>query len=295
MAHDNGGTMKNVFKLIQIMSLATIISSCAYEKDPGLAPLAGPDGKPASVDVLKGKTSAQVLKEKYKNLKATCELKQVVTAIPAPPKAVTSADTQETPPVSPPIEVKPVAQPVIDPASKDKLSLDVVEQAKLDAELKNELSAMLTLTGQPEGAAVMTADIKISPVVFKELNNQKNETTIMLRKHSPVLAMTVVLKETASDRTDESKAISMSVGESIKMSEVLKTSSSATEKTEIVLECNMSGEISKDEYKDQNLDIDCKGTDEKQKELRAANCTADGKPKPDAADAPAAVEPQANK
>src|SRR4051794_38687314 len=78
MLHLKGVRMKTFVNLLKLLALATIVTSCAYEPDPGLVPKVTIDNK----DILSGKPTGEVLKTKYTTLTAVCSLAERPAAAP---------------------------------------------------------------------------------------------------------------------------------------------------------------------------------------------------------------------
>jgi hypothetical protein len=85
--------MKTFVNVLKVFSVAALLTSCAYEKDPGLLPKVGDQ----TIDKLAGKPALDVINAKYKTLSAVCTL----TAKPAPPAPPVTPDPKPPVPVDP--------------------------------------------------------------------------------------------------------------------------------------------------------------------------------------------------
>ena len=253
--------MKN---LIKILSVAALLTSCAYENDPGLKPK-GTEGKVQVKDSLAGKTGPEVLKLKYKSVVANCKL-EAKTA-PAAVQAAEPLAVEPTPPAT-----APVTYP-----KEDTVIFDLKLQAAADPALTAPVSAKLvnTIDGH-----VVTVELKLKPE-FVDLTLPMDKM-IYFMKHSPQISYEYTFSvangkdlfvgEPSKGSINEKVEISRKVGHS------KITVGDVTTDRDHTLTCVLATEINadsadKDEFASQYDSIDCSQTPVKGKEeLYKTNC-----------------------
>lgn len=269
--------MNNTLKTVVVISVVAALAACAQKPGSKAAATPPPQAQGDGLDKLAKLSSADLLKEKYSSLAATCEVKAVDTPIPpapvAPPKspAPVAAEIENPNPTPTPPAAPPVVQPVV---TGLKFVYDVKAQAAADATLSKVMPATLTSV---DGKTVISLQIK--PVLFSLTSlADRVKSIVRLRKHYPTLDILASVNGSPN-------LAHVQIVESIPGDTVIATSSTATLKTDLVMGCKLEGVIAKPEYQNQNLDINCDiPALDGQKAEYAANC-GPAKPLPDVAPA----------
>lgn len=154
-----------------ILSIAALLSSCAYENDPGLKPKTGGDNAKSEVkDSLKGKTATEVLNLKYTSAAADCKL-EMKEVKPQSAEATAAA-------VNPPAPTAPVTNP-----TENEMLFDLKLQSAADPELKKTVAGKLTNTTE---GRVVTVALTMKPQVGDK--TVKSDSQVFFLKHAPVVA-----------------------------------------------------------------------------------------------------------
>ena len=256
--------MNRSLSLILTLSIAALLTSCAYENDPGLQPKPKPSPKPAVNDVLKGKSSAEVLNLKYKNLKASCEL-TLVTVPPTP-----AQDVVDTLPAPQDSSVTPPAAPITN--DKNKTAYDLKAQLAVDPRLEKSVEAVMV---EAQGATELTLKLNVKPVLFIEGLNLKKDKLVYVMKYTPALTFEYTYTEQNTDTRSSVKGTG-SLNENIISEQVLKSVENADKSiVNHVLKCELKSEVNTDnkDVEGQWLKIDCGSKPEPGKEAEhAAHC-----------------------
>jgi len=250
--------MKTFVNTLKVLSVAALVSSCAYENDPGLAPKADPNAKPAVNDILKGKTSAEVLTAKYKSLTAECSITSTVASAPPEPPAgepppeapadpsAPSAATSEAPPATPPKPVDPQGEKVV---------INFIDQQKVDAELKEAIPAQVVRQGAD---TTVTVDLTVKPVTFApDFTKKENDGKLVyVMKYTPQLSVDAKLSVTGKNATQVTVK-NLEVLENIPFTAELARTGADREETVHTLNCLVKGEVEKPELQGQWLKVEC--------------------------------------
>lgn len=254
--------MNRSLSFILTLSVAVFLTSCAYENDPGLQPKPKPSPKPAVNDVLKGKSSAEVLNLKYKNLKASCELTFVT--VPAAQVTAASEDAGVVPPTAPVTN------------DKNKTTYDLKAQLAVDPKLEKNVEALMV---EAQGSTELSLKLDIKPVLFIEGLNLKKDKLVYVMKYTPSLTFEYTYSEQNADGRSSVKGTG-SLNENIPSEQILKSVENADKSVvNHVLKCELKSEVNVDnkDVADQWLKIDCAAKPEPGKEAEhAAHCKPAG-------------------
>ena len=167
--------MKKFLNLLIVLAMTAVFSSCSKQSDAGLITEPKFDAKPQVKDVLHGKSNAEVLTAKYKELKATCSLNAVKTT-----KGQFSAMTTGITPAPPPVPENPISNP-----TENSFSYDLKLQQIVDKELSEDVTSKLSIT---KDGQILQVNIKLKGIKFAESLNVDNNNKKYIMKHSPVLS-----------------------------------------------------------------------------------------------------------
>lgn len=156
-----------------------LISSCSKDEG-GKTPNPDANNKPQVKDVLKDKTKAEVLKIKYKELKAICHFKAVKAVRSQVVDEATAADIET-------MLATPVADPVTNP-SKNTVSYDIKAQQLVDNDLSKTVTTKLAIAIENKNAV---ADITFMPLTFLEAIDLSLNGKRYIMKHTPKLMYNV--------------------------------------------------------------------------------------------------------
>jgi len=285
--------MKTFVNLLTLAALATIVTSCAYEPDPGLAPKVTIDNK----DILLNKPASEVLKTKYTTLSAVCSLQVKPTAPPhgfgTQPEGDATAETDGStvnPQGSGPAPAAPQAEqadaPVVTPdpgAASDTVTVNFIAQLAKDSKLENKIEAalLLDIPASTSGTASATTTVParkvsvkltVDPLTFKDTETLAIDDVIYVMKHSPRM------KATASITTDSSGTAGASDTQTVSVVEGIQ-SKVDSDKTGVTILCDLKGtpDEKNELVKGQWLQVDCKKdekdfTDNAEKATYKLNC-----------------------
>ena len=248
--------MKTFVNVLKVLSVAALVSSCAYENDPGLKPKADPNANQTVNDAYDKKSNAEVLTAKYKTLGVECAISSAVaTADQGSADGDAQAADATTPPAQP-------ADPVTVSPDGKSLTVDFIAQQKKDAKLEQPIEkSLLDVVKDAQGAAEsnVTVKLKISPITF-DATTKKDEPNkkIWIMKHSPKLQVTATFSISGKENFSL-EPVSVDVLEKLE-SKVVFGHSGGNGRPSLVhsLTCkSLGGELQKDEDKDQWLDLDC--------------------------------------
>lgn len=167
--------MSNPLKFIFVLIVSTVFSSCAKDDTLSLQTKSKDDSKPQVMDVLSGKSNAEVLKMKYKELKATCTLNAIKTT-----KGQLSRYSSGITPTPPSDSENPISNP-----SENTLTYDLKLQQLTDQELAKDVKTTLSIT---KDGYTLNVDITFKPVVFQDSVNLNANKKRYIMKHTPILS-----------------------------------------------------------------------------------------------------------
>ncbi len=245
--------MKTFVNLVKVLSVAALVSSCAYENDPGLAPKADPNAKPAVNDPYANLNAPALLQAKYKTLTADCSIESKLAEASDDAAAETEATTPApAPPSTPP---KPVDE------QGARTIINWVDQQKVDAELKAEVPTQMVLeikaADQQTVESTVTVKLASKPVAFVPDETKKIGTAVYVLKHSPKMSASVTFTM-AGKNAVELDPTDVEIAEGIKLTKVLARTGADREKLVHTLACDLKGEVTdKPEAQGQWLMVDC--------------------------------------
>lgn len=269
--------MKTFVSLLKVLSVAALVSSCAYENDPGLAPKPDPNAKPAVNDPYAKMAPPELLTAKYKALTADCSIESTLADASGDVAAETEA---ETPPTAPPPEEPPVAN------QGPRTVINWVAQQKVDAELKQEVPAQMVLeipAADQSVESTVTVSLASKPVTFIPDETKKIGTAVYVLKHSPKMTASVTFTMSGKNAVELDPS-DIEISEKIKLTKVLARTGDGREKRVHTLSCMLQGEVTdKPEAQGQWLMVDCAAAapgDDKpeEKKVFAAHCPKDTPP-----------------
>jgi len=283
--------MKTFVNLLKLLALATIVTSCAYEPDPGLLPKAHTD----SIDIFDGKPAGEVLKTKYTTLSAVCKLEVKAASGTTISDVNEETDGSTTNPESNgPAPAAPQAEqadaPVVTPpsnAATDTVTVNFLAQLKKDPTLAAKISdavMVLDISGSTSGTTSATTTVKrvtvnlaVEPLTFKDNETLAVGSVVYVMKHSPRMAATASITTDSSGTAGASDTQTVSVKEGIQ-------SKVDSDKTGVSIVCDLKGtpDDKNELVKGQWLKVDCKKdeadfTDSAEKAVYKLNCKG-GKP-----------------
>lgn len=267
--------MQRLFVFVKLISVLAFISSCAYERDPGLRQ--DPRPKPQVNDVLVGKANYEILDYKYQNLALNCE---IVSEVVVPEDTESSIHTLPEVAVETPTPNPPAGEPVVNNGAKTKF--DLLAQMSIDPKLeKEQTNAKMEVE---EDARKLSLKLKIKPVLFIQSLNLKIDSTVYIMKHTPTLKLAYTYTTSTQNRDSSVEGqFEAPVNEGVPYKALFSTETVDGKGTNYFVKCDFKGQIKsdKDDLVTQWLRIDCSKPAEKGKEaLHAANCRA-GMPIPD--------------
>lgn len=243
--------MENFLKLILAISLAAVLTSCSKDGDSNFQSRTKLDAKPQVKDVLKGKSKAEILKMKYKNLSAGCTLEtQKIT------KGQFFLESSGNSPAPPPVTDNPVSNP-----NDNALTYDLKLQQLVDRELIKDVNSKITTS---KDGQTLNIDITFKPIIFQEaLNIDFNKKKYIL-KHSPVLSY---VADYQLLRADPSIIVGKTQGKIYEKIADQKNEVIAieigTDKYNFILDCRLERAINPEnvslaaEFDNQWIEIDC--------------------------------------
>ena len=246
--------------LLTILSVAALLTSCAYENDPGLQPK-NDQAKNQVKDSLKDKTVAEVLTLKYSAAVAKCKLEMKEAAA-----AVVAEATAEAPPAN-----EPVQNP-----KEDELLFDLKAQVVADPDLKKPVAAKLMNTRDGQ---VTTVELTLKPEAA-DLTLPMGKVFYFM-KHSPQVSYEYMFSVTNGKNSVKVPGTGK-INEKVETSKVVGQSEltvdEVTKKYDHVLTCSVETTVLKDspnvaEFESQFESVDCAQPVKKgQEELYKANC-----------------------
>lgn len=219
--------------LITALAAAVLFSACANDGDSSLLSKVKLENKPQVIDVLKGKSKAEILKMKYKELKTTCNLVTVKTTR----DQITAffADAK-------PAQYQAAEEPVNNP-SESSLTYDLKLQQLIDNELTKEIKSKIvsSLDGK-----ILKVDLTFKPVVFQESLNLIFNKTKYVMKHTPILSYSAIY-ELIQDGTSTFATTEAKVYEKIEgQKNAFVVVQVGADKYSFVLDCKLDRSINTD-------------------------------------------------
>lgn len=271
--------MKTLVNLLKVLSVATLVSSCAYENDPGLAPKLDPNAKPAVNDPYAKMKTPELLVAKYSALTAECAIESNLAEVEGDVTAETEAPAPTpAPPSTPP---KPVDE------QGAKTVLNIIDQQKVDAELTQDMTTSMIAEIKPAddqpAESTVTVKLAVKPVKFVPDETKKIGTAVYVLKHSPKLMASATFTM-AGKNAVELDPTDIEISENIKLEKVLARTGADREKRVHKLTCLLKGQVTdKPEAQGQWLMVDCAAAapgDDKpeEKKVYAAHCPKDTPP-----------------
>ena len=243
--------MKVLLNTIKLISVLALVSSCAYEPDPGLTPKDAKAGQ-LDNDPLKGKTASDILKIKYSSLKAECTLTRVEKMDdPADPVVPEEIQTVEgvTPPVAPVLNEGP------------KTTIDFKLVAAADDTLSKPIEDAQLILGDMNSGEGGILKLVINPVSFKDNLTLKMGTKVYVMKHSPELSGKFNYAYNNGTTIGYNEGEFTALQEKVEFNKlVYKEEVVASKKTfEHMLSCMMSSEVDpkNETVKNQWISVDC--------------------------------------
>lgn len=151
-----------------------LLLSCIKEGGPSVEPTIAPGNQPHTIDVLRGKSKAQILKMKYDQLKATCTLNAI--------KTTQDQSNEPSANLKPPVLTLPEL-PVKNP-KENIFTYDLKLQQIIDQDLIKE--QYTTLKIDLDGL-FLKANLVLKPIVFQDLINLDFNKKKYIMKYTPVL------------------------------------------------------------------------------------------------------------
>lgn len=264
--------MKSVINFAKLLAVVVLVTSCAYENDPGLQrKTANP--KQADSDILADKTAAQKLEMKYKTLKAECALSSSPVLVPASLLVSDAAD------IRPPVLRNPVVN------EGKKTTIDFLAQLAVDAKLEKEITGatMVEEIKSEDGTLVSKATLTlvVKPLTFEKNINLKVGSVVWVMKHSPKLEVVATIDVAGANSGNDVDTVTFN--EQIPTKFKLLTTGSGSSALYHEIECNLKGEVvpEKEDLKDQWITVDCAQpapTTGPEKAVYAASCKSDTAP-----------------
>lgn len=243
--------MKISANLIMMVATVAIYTSCAKEGSPDLQAKIKNDPKPQVMDVLKGKSKAEILKMKYQILKATCALNTAKTT-----KGNFYADSAQITPPPPVTPENPISNP-----SENILVYDLKLQQLVDSELTKDVKTKLSASKE---GYTLDVDITLKAVTFQDSLNIVNNQKRYFMKHTPVLSY---LAEYKLSHANDAAIVGRAEGKIYEKIEGQKNTMIAFEigpdRYYFVLECGLERTLSTsnpayaDEFENQWVEVDC--------------------------------------
>lgn len=243
--------MKVLLNTIKLFSVLALVSSCAYENDPGLIPKGGLAGQ-LDNDPLKGKLASDVLKLKYSNLKVECTLAKV-EKVDAPVEGAENAEAANPP-------AAPTPAPVLNEGPKS--TIDFKQLALIDASLAKPVEGAQLILGDMASGESGLLKLVVNPLSFKDNSTLKVGSKVYVMKHSPELSGKFTYAYNNGTTIGHNDGEFSSLQEKIEFKKVVYTEEVvATKKTyEHVMTCMLNSEVdTKNEtVKNQWIAVDCK-------------------------------------
>ncbi len=259
--------MKSFLNVVKVLSVMALVTSCAYENDPGLT---RKDGKATELvnDPLKGKSTPDLLKIKYTSLTATCNLSRAAKAADvAQPSAEEAPKSAE--PVTPPVAAKPVDN------QGAKTIIDFKAQAVEDAALAKTIdSAALEVSDEHTKSNLK---LVIKPLSFQDTLTLNVDSLVYVMKHSPELSGSFSHTYNNGTSTLSNKGVLSTINEKVPFSQVVLEETVGETVFEHVLSCELAGVVdaANDTVKGQWIKVDCSGavpTDAEELKVYKSSC-----------------------
>lgn len=236
------------FAAVFMCALVTV--SCSKEKDSNFQSRIKFDAKPQVQDVLRGKSSSEVLKMKYKELALNCNL--ITEKITRGQLLFDTASVSTTP--------APPANAVTNP-KEYSIVYDLKLQQLVDRELTKEVTGKLTTA---QDGQVLNVGMTFRPVSFQEALNVEVNKKKYLMKHSPVISY---MLHYSLIHTDTSTIVGKAQGRIFEKIDGQKSDIVAIEigndKYNFVLDCGLQRTLNPEnaaqavEFENQWTEVDC--------------------------------------
>lgn len=238
--------MKIIIELLKLSSIVLILTACSQNGDTGSQEKAKFDNKPSVIDVLKGKTKAEVLKIKYKDLRAMCNLKtEKITR--GQKLNYTSELISET--ANP---TQPISNPEV-----NVVVYDLKLQQEVDKDLTEEVKAELTTSVDGKS---LKLEINFKPVEILETLNVRRNGKKYIMKHTPVLSYDATYELPQSDGSSVVAGAKDTIYEKIENQQNAVTAIKVgLDRYNFILDCTLS-RIINDENKDLATDFESQWT-----------------------------------
>jgi hypothetical protein len=249
--------MKISTKFFSALIVLSLLSACSNKSDNDTNAFAKPVSKPQVIDYLRGKTGYQVLKIKYKSLKAACTLEVV--------KSVKGQLIEESAGITPPADQPPIsnnpplAVPVTNP-TPESVSYDLKAQAEIDQDLKKQVKTSLTLNIDNQ---TLNLNVVVMPLSFQEYLNLDLNNKKYLMKYTPILAYKYDYELIRGDNLTQGSG-DAKIYEKIESRNKFLTNRVSQDNYDFVLNCSLNREINTEntdmaaEFESQWADINCK-------------------------------------
>ncbi|MEQ1722746.1 MAG: hypothetical protein ABL930_06190, partial [Pseudobdellovibrio sp.] len=232
------------------------VSSCSKKTDNDINAFAKPGSKPQVIDYLRGKTSSQVLKIKYKALKAACTLETV--------KSVKGQANEESAGITPPADQPPISNnppvPVsVENPTPESVTYDLKAQAQIDQDLKEQVKTDLTINIDNQ---TLKVDFVVKPISFQEYLSLDLNKKKYLMKYTPVLSYTYIFELIRGDLSTVGGGDGK-IYEKVDSSNKIVTTRIGDDSYDFVLNCVLNREINPEnpdmaaEFESQWVDINC--------------------------------------
>jgi hypothetical protein len=248
--------MKTSTKLFSTVIVLSLLSACSKKSDNDLNAFAKPDSKPQVIDYLKGKVSSQVLKIKYKSLKADCALETV--------KSIKGQSIEESAGITPPADQPPITDNPLIPVPVENptvgsLTYDLKAQAKVDQDLKEKIKTTLLINIDNQ---TLKVDVVIQPILFQEYLSLDINKKKYLMKYTPVLSYAYYYELIRGDLSTLDKGDGK-IYEKVESTNKIVTTRIGEDSYDFVLKCALNREINPEnpdmaaEFESQWVDINC--------------------------------------
>lgn len=162
-------------KLIWTLFVPLAFTACSKGNDPDFQSKIKYDVKPQVKDLLKGKSKPEILKMKYKELKATCSLET---------HKVTKGQLYFEPSGNTPVPVLIPENPVANP-SENILTFDLKLQQLVDHDLAKDVNVRLSTA---KDGQTLNVELTFKAIGFIESINVDMNKKKYIMKHTPVLS-----------------------------------------------------------------------------------------------------------
>jgi len=287
--------MKTFVNLLKLLALATIVTSCAYEKDPGLLPAAHID----NIDILDKKLAPEVLKTKYTSLSAVCSLAaKAASGTTTIADVIEETDGSVTNPEGNGQAPEKLDPPVVTPpstAASGTVTVDFLAQLAKDPKLANKITdavMVLDISSSASGTASATTTVKrvtvnltVEPLTFKDNETMAVGTTVYVMKHSPRMTATASITTALAGPAGASDTQTAGASDTQTVSVVEGIQSKVdSDKTGVSIVCDLKGtpDDKNELVKGQWIKVDCAANendikDNAEKAVFKQNCK-DGQP-----------------